>query len=317
MRVSPIDWRAARNRPFAEFLRPARRGGRALWRLLFGVVALVLFLTFSVVLIARSGIAQGGFSSPAFLYAALLSIAAAWPAMALIMPALHGRRIWTLLGPNARDVWRGMRAGVLAVLASVVALTFIAIMDGSIHDLTFQPPRPDWAWLALIAVILIALQASAEELVFRGYLQQQLAARCRSFWVWAVAPSLLFGFLHYAPEGDAPADIADAAAYFVASTQFGLLAAYLTWRTGNLGAAIGLHVANNVLAILVVDSVGDELGVLALYNAPLPAPTDLVIGEAIFVAVLLFLFEWRRSPIRRIVDTPPLFGRGQALVTCA
>ncbi len=48
------------------------------------------------------------------------------------------------------------------------------------------------------------IQTGAEELVFRGYLQQQLAARFASPLIWMVLPALIFGAVHYDPATAGP-----------------------------------------------------------------------------------------------------------------
>ena len=106
------------------------------------------------------------------------------------------------------------------------------------------------------------IQTGTEELLFRGYLQQQLAARFPAAWVWMGVPSLAFGMLHFSTEQYG------ASAWFVViwAVCFGLAAADLTARTGNLGAAIGMHFANNAATLLLVGLYGRMDG-LALYNA--------------------------------------------------
>ena len=60
-------------------------------------------------------------------------------------------------------------------------------------------------WLLALGPVatVIFLQASSEELVFRGYLPQQLAARFGNPAVWGFLPSILFGALH---AGNMPGD---------------------------------------------------------------------------------------------------------------
>ena len=72
---------------------------------------------------------------------------------------------------------------------------------------------------------------------------------------------------------------------------FGLIAAALVWRTGNLGAAVGLHVANNIFAIGNAGIEGSALGFeLWLF----PAETlermfafDLALGLLMLAAVFI------------------------------
>ncbi len=109
------------------------------------------------------------------------------------------------------------------------------------------------------------MQTLAEELVFRGFLMQQLAARLPRWpLVWFGLPPLLFAAAHYAPGMGLMSPLA--MGYALA---FGIVAADLTRRSGNLGTAWGLHLANNAFAILVFSS-QSELSGLALWHAPYP-----------------------------------------------
>ena len=92
-------------------------------------------------------------------------------------------------------------------------------------------------WLALLpfAVLAILIQVTTEEIVFRGYLQQQFACLSSSRWVWMFLPSLLFGTWHFW-NGNSVAEGQD---YVVWATKLELACADLPARTGNQGAAIG------------------------------------------------------------------------------
>nr|WP_255697260.1 CPBP family intramembrane glutamic endopeptidase [Sinirhodobacter sp. WL0062] len=115
-------------------------------------------------------------------------------------------------------------------------------------------------WLP-VALPLLLIQVTAEEVVFRGYLLQQLGVRSARPLVWMALPSALFGVLHYAP-GDFGANAIWPALWaFV----FGCLAADLTARTGNLGAALAMHFATNFSSIFLVGLYGNLDG-LALYT---------------------------------------------------
>jgi membrane protease YdiL (CAAX protease family) len=110
----------------------------------------------------------------------------------------------------------------------------------------------------------VLIQTGAEEVLFRGYLQQQLAARFSSPMIWMVLPSALFAALHYQPEVMGDNTWLMMGAVFV----FALLAADLTAVTGTIGAAWAMHFVNNALAILVMATDGPLSG-LALYIAPI------------------------------------------------
>jgi hypothetical protein len=115
-----------------------------------------------------------------------------------------------------------------------------------------------------LALVGVLIQTGAEEVLFRGYMQQQLAARFSSPLMWMILPSAIFAALHYQPEIMGDNTWLMMAAVFV----FAVLAADLTAVTGNIGAAWGMHFVNNALAILVVATDGPLSG-LALFMAPI------------------------------------------------
>ena len=180
----------------------------------------------------------------------LMTFAGIWAGVFLVVTVLHRQRFATLFAPEGR-----LRLGELGK-GMLVALTFG--LGSTAIGLTFAEPvatalpLPVWFAFLLPLIALVFLQATAEELIFRGYLLQQLALRSRNPLVWAVLPSAIFGALHWA--GELPGE---AAAYYVLATfLMGLTLAALVWRTGSLWAAIGVHVGFNAVGLTVVGAEG-------------------------------------------------------------
>jgi membrane protease YdiL (CAAX protease family) len=121
-----------------------------------------------------------------------------------------------------------------------------------------------WLLLLPVAGLAILIQVTTEEMVFRGYLQQQLACLSSSRWVWMVAPSVLFGAWHFS-NGNS---LAEALVYVFWASVLGLACADLTARTGTLGAAIGLHLATNFTAVMFFATEGWPMSGLALVLYP-------------------------------------------------
>jgi membrane protease YdiL (CAAX protease family) len=137
-----------------------------------------------------------------------------------------------------------------------------------------------------LALLGVAVQTGAEELVFRGYLQQQLAARFRSPLIWMLVPSLAFGAAHYDPATSG----GNLWLIVLATGAFGLAAADLTARSGSLGAAWGFHFANNVAALLVIAVKGTIPG-LALFTTPYDA-TDPVMRGLVVIDIVTLAVAW-------------------------
>lgn len=256
---------------FDRYVAPARLRPQ-LWRLLLGLALMMVIymgwigLLIGVIFIAqgsesvdRAMAAMGGGSTPG----GLVLLLATFIGMALGVFAatrwVHKRAVATLFGPRKlviRDFVLGL--AIFTAFASPGILWFLFTLD--------LTPNVTWSvWLLFLPLALIGLlvQTGAEELVFRGYMQQQLAARFASRWVWMVLPSVIFGLVHYAPE-----EMGGSVWMIVFVTGFfGLIMADLTARSGSLGMAWGLHFANNMFAILLFTT-GEALDGLALYRLP-------------------------------------------------
>ncbi len=187
------------------------------------------------------------------LFSAVLMLPGLWAVLRFV----HHRSLRSVIAPTGRVHW-GNYARAVVFIAVFAGITSIPVLLKA--DLTQQLSLSQWApWLAP-ALLLIFLQTATEELVFRGYLMQQLAARFHSRWVWWLLPALLFGALHYNPL------IYGANTWLVmASAAFsGLIFGDITARSGDLSIALGLHFANNLTVILLLGVPG-QLSSLSLF----------------------------------------------------
>jgi hypothetical protein len=178
---------------------------------------------------------------------------------ARLMQERTGQSILGDTGEAIRQLWAVIRALV------ILGVVMIALPPYGAQGEPFEPNLAPGLWLMLLplSLLAIAIQSGAEEFLFRGYMQQQLAARFRSPLIWLGVPSALFGLAHYMPAQAGENAILIA----VWSGLFGLLMADLTARSGTLGPAIALHFANNATALLIV-SLPDTMSGLSLFTAP-------------------------------------------------
>ena len=185
----------------------------------------------------------------------------------VLIRLLHGRGFGSLLGPR-RAFGRDLGRSLLAVgLVLLVQQPFDLWPD--LPDLTGAPLGHWLLWL-LPAALAIALQVTTEEVYFRGYLLQQMAALTLRPLAWLVFPSVYFGLSHLLNG----AGLAEGTLWAIWAGLLGAACADLTARTGNLGAAIGLHLGNNLFAALVLGYVGTPGFGLALFLLPEDAYVD-------------------------------------------
>ena len=257
-------------KPHERLVAPARDKSEIL-RLIFGLVTITMLYIVMVMLgghvvsvimgdawmqeIATSP----GLTSPGQMLTILGSFGFMIIAVCLVVILLHHRSPITLIGGfriATVQFFKAMR-NLLPYIALLAIFAFMA------EDL--QPNLTLGLWLSILPLTLLFLlvQVSAEELVFRGYLQSQLAALGVHKSIWILLPAILFGLMHYDPI------IMGSAAPWVViwAILFGVLAADLTARSGTLGPAVAFHFAINFLSIGVV-GVNDYLGGLNLYVYP-------------------------------------------------
>lgn len=222
--------------------------------------------------------------------------------VALMFPALWvarlcmGPRPWGLIHSVAGRMRWGWLAlcFTLAALMMVIPLGLDVLLGTGAVGLLFATP-PIQGGTLVIMLVLIALivpfQAYAEELVFRGYLIQTVG-RWLKHPAWAIilpAPLFMLGHMY---------DLWAQLSILV----MGLAAGYITWRTGGLEAAIALHVANNLFAMV--------LGVFAAADPFVQGGSDWmmftssVISNGIFVLLVLWAAQKRGIRRTRTVHLP-------------
>ncbi|WP_330289723.1 CPBP family intramembrane glutamic endopeptidase [Streptomyces sp. NBC_00576] len=224
----------------------------------------------------------------------LLAIASAIPVVLLAVRWIGRRPAGTVSSVTGGLRWRWLGLCVLAALPVLAVTTGVMLLlptDGG--------PPSRWAgWevfgpaLAML-VVLVPLQAAAEEYVFRGWLTQAVGGFLRSPWFALVPQAVLFAAAH---GWGTPWGFADLAVYAV-------VAGWLTVRTGGLEAAIGLHAVNNLLAFGISAAVVDGL---KSDDTATDAPWQYVVldlaGIALYTAAVLWLA--RRRPPTRAVPAP-------------
>jgi len=112
--------------------------------------------------------------------------------------------------------------------------------------LNFQP-RP-FLILLLLGLVLIPIQTSFEEYIFRGYLMQSLGVLTRNRWFPLLFTSVVFGVMHLSnPE---IAKLGNWLLVYYIGTGFFL--GILTLMDDGLELSLGFHAANNLISALLV-----------------------------------------------------------------
>ena len=274
----------------------------ALWRLFIGLILVVAIYVAGIAALFGLLVAISGWDG-AQMWLVRMAEAESPTATLLVLATFIGMGIGPLLAArllHARPLWSlfGVRALLLRHFAVAALICAVIYAISALLPSGFTPERnlPTGLWASFLpfALVAVLVQTGTEEVLFRGYIQTQLAARFAAPLVWMIIPSAVFAALHYQPDIFGPNAWMMVSAVFV----FALLAADLTAHTGTIGAAWGFHFANNCGAILIVGIEGPLSG-LALYTLPetLVAQTDL--GWVLAMDVVVMVIVW--AVIRRVL----------------
>jgi len=255
---------------------------------------------------ARSSGMEDFLASPIGILCALASFAGIWIGLWIAMRWLHREPLAALLGASRRVCRPDFLKGLVAVLiTSALSEILLYVLEPGISRGTIS--LSSWLLFLIPIVALTLLQTSSEEVLFRGYLLRGLANRFRSPFVWALLPGLLFTSLHWSGSSSAAIN----ACVLVSIGAFALLLTLVVYATGNLGAALGAHLGNNLTGFLLI-SHQESYNSFALFTArPLEGP-GWMMSDAILIALIgiacslltVVLLLHPRSPLRVAAGLP-------------
>lgn len=172
------------------------------------------------------------------------------------------------------------------------AITIITTLIGYFtapEDFVIQFNPEKFAVFLVLALILIPMQTSFEEYLFRGHMFQGLGLATKTRWVPLLVTSFLFGIMHIAnPEVDKMGMII--MFYYVGT---GLFLGILTLMDEGLELALGFHAANNLVGALLVTSDWSAFqthSILKDVSVP-SANFQIFIPILIIFPILLYIFS--------------------------
>ena len=143
--------------------------------------------------------------------------------------------------------------------------------------------------LTLLGVILIPIQTSFEEYLFRGYMMQGIGLTTRRKIFPLLITSLLFGIMHIAnPEVDKMGNII--LIYYIGT---GFFLGIITLMDEGMELALGFHAANNLVGALLVTSDWTAFQTDSFFkdiSSP-SAGTDVLLPVFVIFPILLYVFS--------------------------
>lgn len=160
---------------------------------------------------------------------------------------VHQQSITSLTTSRKKIDWK--RVLYIFGLWSVITI-FFTLLDVylSPDDYVLNFDLVKFLPLAAIAILLVPLQTSFEEYLFRGHMMQGLGLLAKNRWIPLVVTSVLFGLMHIAnPEVEKLGY--GIMVYYIGT---GFFLGIMTLMDEGLELALGFHAANNLITALLV-----------------------------------------------------------------
>jgi membrane protease YdiL (CAAX protease family) len=240
-----------------------------------------------------------------FLFLMLIPFVAGLFTLYLLIKFLHNRTFSETVNGRKKIRWNRIFTGFAVWFLIMFAFLSVSyIVDP--NNFTFQFNITTFIPLFFISIILIPLQTTFEELLFRGYLAQGVGAWTKNRWLAVVIPAILFGLMHIMnPEVSAYGLLQAMPQYIIFGLIFGFAA---VWDDG-IELPMGIHAANNIFACLFVTSEHSALQTPAIFtqhsiNMSLETIALIVAGT---IALLFFArkYKWNLSLINKKIKPIP------------
>ena len=183
------------------------------------------------------------------LFLILISFVFAILGLYFVVKKLHNQSFLSIITSRKNIDWKRVffAFGIWAIFSS--SMIIISYYNDS-SEMKLQFNLIPFLILALITLVLMPIQTSTEELVFRGYLMQGFFNLAKNKWFPLIMTSAIFGTMHiFNPEVQKMGYLI--LVYYIGT---GLFLGIITLMDGGTELALGFHAANNMVAALLITS---------------------------------------------------------------
>lgn len=222
------------------------------------------------------------------LFLLMLSFVFALAALFGWQRIIHKQSITSLTTARKKIDWSRI---IFAFLLWSVFLILVTaadyLIDPENYQMNFQ--LIPFLILTIIAIVMIPIQTSTEEYIFRGYLMQGFGILSGNRWFPLIMTSLIFGLMHIAnPEVSKMGYII--MIYYIGT---GLFLGVLALMDEGIELSLGFHAANNLISALLVTSDWSAFqtnSILRDMSTP-SAGFDVILPVFVIFPILLFIFS--------------------------
>ena len=244
------------------FLKQDTLNANPFWKYLLGSFIVIIFsiigqLPLSFFLTAEAISVAGGDPMIALrnldknlqLFLILIPFVFGFLGLYLVIKKLHNRNFVSITTSRSKVDWRRIiHSFILWGSITIIFISADFFINSEDYQINFKFDK--FFILLIIGFILIPIQTSLEELLFRGYLFQGFSLYFKRPWIGLFLTSFIFGCLHiFNPEVQKLG--LGILIYYIGT---GLFLGIITLMDEGIELALGFHAANNLITALLVTS---------------------------------------------------------------
>ncbi|MBP6180790.1 CPBP family intramembrane glutamic endopeptidase [Flavobacterium sp.] len=226
------------------------------------------------------------------LFLILSSFVFAMIGIYLAIKYIHNQTILSITTSRSKVDWSRVLFS-FSVWSIFTILSTLAFYFSNPSDFVINFKPIPFVILVIIGTLLIPIQTSTEEYIFRGYLMQGFANLAKNKWFPLIMTSIIFGTMHISnPEVSKIGNIV--LVYYIGT---GLLLGIITLMDEGIELAIGFHAANNLVSALLVTSDWSAFQTHSIFKdiSQPSAGLDVILPVVIIYPILLFIFSKKYS----------------------
>lgn len=225
-----------------------------------------------------------GMNNNTLLLLLLVMFVISMGALYLGAKAIHKKKFTDIITSRRQIDWGRVFFGFGLWFGATVILEFIIYFTNP-DAYVFRFEATQFIPLLLIAILIIPIQTSFEEIAFRGYLMQGIGLLFKNRFLPIIITSILFGMMHMMNPEVGEYGMSTMMVYYIG---IGLFLAILTVMDEGLELALGVHAATNIYSSVCVTFEGSALQTDALFKT-LDLNVNLMIMLSLAMAALFLL----------------------------
>lgn len=207
---------------------------------------------------------------------------------------IHKKKFIWLINTGKKIKWKRIGKGAALWVGLLTIFTVISLVLTGPGGLSFNFKPGPFFLLLVVSILVFPMQASFEEIFFRGYLMQAIGLLTKKPVIPLVLTSLIFGMLHFF--NGTSFNMSGSLA--ISAVILGLMLGIIALGENGLETAMGAHIANNMFVALFFNSSDSGLGGLPSLATIQSSDTFsgiLMLGLMAVIMILIIFWNKKES----------------------